>query len=217
MNGKRLDLVGQRFGRLMVTKFNSVNKFGGSIWECLCDCGDRTVVFVGSLRSGNTLSCGCLRKEKIAFQCIVHGHASGGHSPTYMSWINMKNRCLNKNTERYGRYGGRGIKCCEEWLDFANFIKDMGEKPIGKTLDRIDNNGNYEPANCRWATSEEQQNNTGSNRFLTLHGETKTVAEWSRHLCLKPYNIHNRLRYGWTVEDALLTPVGMKRNGENVA
>jgi hypothetical protein len=125
---------------------------------------------------------------------------------TYSIWIGMRQRCTNPNAPHYGCYGGRGIKVCERWQLYENFLSDMGERPTGLSIDRVNNDGDYEPSNCRWATKQEQVENTRSNRTLTLNGETLTLSAWARRLGWPPVTIHNRLLRGWSVEDALTKP-----------
>ena len=152
-----LDITGKRYGRLIAlcrTKKPVRNWY----WLCYCDCGNIVEIRVGNLQSGTTNSCGCLNAETR----YKHGHSrcNKEFSPTYVSWACMKQRCLNPKNIGYYLYGGRGIPICESWKsDFLNFLADMGERPFGKTLDRIDNNGNYTLDNCAWATPLEQIHN----------------------------------------------------------
>jgi hypothetical protein len=161
-----INIKGQRFGRAVVQKLLSTK--GGSVWSCLCDCG---VIFEGrgfDLRSGHTISCGCFKtecttvmaKEVLSRLNVTHGHnPSSGSSPTYRTWRAMHTRCRYPTAVGYKNYGGRGIKVCEYWGDFSNFLKDMGERPSGTSIDRINPDGDYEPGNCRWATAKEQAAN----------------------------------------------------------
>jgi hypothetical protein len=152
-----VDLSGKKFGRLTV-----VARVGPPLrWVCVCNCGSVTVVRPSSLTSGSTRSCGCLREEltRRGFT-YKHGHTSKkGDSPEYQSWHSMKGRCRNPNDSAWQWYGARGITICARWNSFSNFLADMGPRPKGKTLDRIDSSKNYEPVNCRWATAKEQAAN----------------------------------------------------------
>ena len=136
---------------------------------------------------------------------VTHGATIGGKSPAYVSWLTMRYRCFNTVQKRYYRYGGRGITVCNRWRNsFENFLADMGERPEGLTLDRINNDGDYTPENCRWATYEEQANNTPRNRYITLNGMTLSVSQWSRKINLHPQTIYSRLNRGCSPEDALM-------------
>jgi hypothetical protein len=152
------DISGKKFNKLTVLEFaGKINNKRHVFWSCKCDCGNIVTVRGDSLRLGATKSCGCFRGS-----IKKHGMA---YSLTYRSWINMKQRCSNKNNIGYSRYGGRGIKVCDRWLEsFENFLEDMGKRPNGMSIDRIDNDDNYEPDNCKWSTSKEQSNNQTTNK-----------------------------------------------------
>lgn len=141
-----------------------------------------------------------------------HGHGRGfkndAASPTYQCWNSMKDRCLNSNNACYSDYGGRGIKVCDRWLVFENFLADMGERPTGLSLDRKDNNGDYTPENCRWATRQEQQQNMRSNNLIYYNGEILPAAEWARRFGMSRHALYQRLKNGWSIEQALTCPLG---------
>lgn len=193
---------GDRFGDLTVVR--RVPNVGHNVaWECDCLCGKKTIVTSGNLVGENTKSCGCwLRRPS---HRRTHGMAG---TPLFRIWAAMRNRCNNANVKCYPRYGGRGITVCERWnKSFADFYADMGPRPDGATLERIDNDGPYSTDNCRWATPVEQGANQRSNRFLVFHGERKTVTQWARTLGINAGKIHRRIvRDGWSVERALTTP-----------
>lgn len=200
-----IDLTGERFGRLVVeARDGSSPGSGNAEWLCLCDCGRRTRVNSKRLRRGETTSCGCYATELLVARSRTHGMRT---SPTYQSWLSMRQRCTNPRAAGFDRYGGRGIRVCERWRSFESFLEDMGERPDGTSLDRLDNNGNYEPGNCRWATSLEQVRNQDNTRRLTHNGVTLTLQEWAERIGIGYGALYDRLRYGWSTEAALTTPI----------
>jgi hypothetical protein len=215
MGNRAIDVTGQRFGRLVVVSRANVRK-GYAAWNCVCDCGANVVASGSNLRNGQTRSCGCLRRETTASRSLTHGHSVGyAYTGTYSSWCNIKARCLNPQHKNYARYGGRGITVCERWRDsFQSFLEDMGEKPAGAWVERVDNERGYEPGNCVWATPREQNNNRRDSRFLELNGHKQTMAQWARELGLTVGTLFSRLDRGWSVERALTEPVD-KRFGQN--
>lgn len=140
----------------------------------------------------------------------IHGMTG---TPTHACWSGMRRRCLNPNNASYPIYGGRGIRICKRWDDFRLFLEDMGEKPEGRSIDRINNDGDYEPGNCRWATQSEQQRNKSNKRLLTLNNVTLHVVEWCEMLGLQRNVVQVRLYHGWSTERALLQPVRQRRQG----
>ena len=208
-----IDLVGAVFGRLRVLCFVGLNKDMRAIWRCACDCGETTTVISSNLTKGSTKSCGCLRLVK--GQNMTHG---GKGTRLYRIWSGIKNRCLNENEPAYPRYGGRGIRICDEWLDFAIFREwslGAGYKD-NLSIDRKENDGNYEPTNCRWATAKEQAHNRRAptigarNHLLVVRGETNTVAAWGRKFGIGESAIRRRIKLGWNEEAAVTTPKGVR-------
>lgn len=206
-----IDLEGQRFERLLVLGYVGRSPSGHSLWQCLCDCGNEITSPMGNLRNGHTQSCGCLSTERIGNLNKTHGLRK---TRVYRSWANMKDRCSNPNSTFFEHYGGRGIKVCERWEKFENFLADMGEPPTDKhTIDRIDNNGNYEPENCQWILMKEQSRNRRSNRRFTINGETKILKDWAKEFHIDYKIVHDRInRYGWDIHKALTTPSRIKNN-----
>lgn len=197
----RLDLTGKKFGRL--TYVRDVGR-SPRVVEWLCDCGSTKTATTSAVVHGTVRSCGCLMKDYYASGTVkTHGMAK---SPTYKSWASMKNRCT-PNARQYARYGGRGISVCEKWADsFEAFYEDMGERPPGTTLDRIDNDRGYEPGNCRWASPTEQQRNRAIAVLVTYKGQTKTLHEWSKIVGISWTVLKYRMYAGWTTEEMLEMP-----------
>lgn len=196
---RRLKLDGKKFGRLTVLKFYDIRTRKGnkkeSRWLCKCDCGNETVVVGSSLKSGKTQSCGCLNKETTKAASITHGLS---HEKLYFVWKAMIARCENKEHPSYKDYGGRGISVCKEWHSietFVNWSKENGHKE-GLELDRINNNGNYEPTNCRFTTRKKQTRNTRRNINVTIGEQTKTLTEWAEIYSLKRNTMQYRYYRG---------------------
>ena len=191
------EILGLRFGRLVAQRYED------QAWVCQCDCGSVCRVTSTSLRKGNTKSCGCLRREKTTARNTTHGL---GRPEEFFVWANMRNRCNNPNNYSYPLYGGRGIKVCERWDDFANFLADMGKRPSPKhSIDRKNNELDYGPENCRWTTAQEQANNRRSNRRYEFRGEMMTVRQAiiASGSEVKFSTIKARLKRGVLIEDAL--------------
>ena len=198
------DLTGMQFGRL-----TALEKIGDKYpykWRCRCSCGNETIVAGGNLRNGHTLSCGCLMRERAANVNKTHGETG---SRLYHIWVSMKRRCLNPSVKSYSAYGGRGITVCKEWLNYEPFRDWALANGYAEdlTIDRIDNNGGYEPRNCRWATYLQQGNNKRDNHFISFCGEVYTLLEWSRILGIHRSTLFNRLKKSKTIEDAFLRPI----------
>lgn len=160
-----IDISGHCYGRLMAVRRVEPSRHP-SRWECRCSCGAIVVVALGDIRNGATRSCGCLRRERTKERMTKHGHARGtGWHPLYRTWLGIRRRCTNPKARGWRYYGGRGIQVCERWRDFSVFLADVGERPHGMTLDRINPDGDYEPANVRWATWKQQRANRSSRRY----------------------------------------------------
>lgn len=199
-----INLIGSKFGRLLViSRFASKGK--SPKWLCRCACGTETVVFGSALRTGHTKSCGCLNREIAAAKQYRHGMSK---STEHKIWSGIIERCSNPKSQFYHRYGGRGISICERWLTFENFFADMGNRPSKfHTLDRKENDGNYEPSNCRWSTRKEQSNNTSRNVWITIDGTRKTLTQWCDQTGIdKDLASQRILRDCWSPEDAVTIP-----------
>lgn len=200
--------TGVRFGRLKVIGEGGRRPAGEVLWLCVCDCGTEKRIPGSRLRSGASKSCGCLRRERGHLrgrQNRTHGHASGGAtSPTYRTWRAMIQRCTDLNATGYDNYGGRGIKVCDRWLEgFENFVVDMGLRPSGRTIDRLDPNGNYTRENCRWATDTQQRETRRDSISLEYKGEKRSLLGWSKHLGIPYATLHQRWSKGWPTEKIL--------------
>jgi hypothetical protein len=194
---KRIPLnPGDRFGLLVVIREVGTKKYPGAkdgrgsyrAFLCQCDCGKKVETSLGHLRSGHTRSCGCAKSANKITELRE-----------YKVWQSMKQRCSNPKNRKYENYGGRGIQICDRWTkSFRAFYEDMGGCPEGMSIDRIDNNGNYEPSNCRWATPSQQMNNTRAVKFIAYKGESLSISEWARRLNVDRSNISRRLSAGET-------------------
>jgi hypothetical protein len=178
---KALDLLGQRFGRLLVIGKGPTNRFNHSTWKCLCDCGMESVTETQKLRSGHSQSCGCAFREKIGKVQFRHGACVGELTPEYRSWSAMIDRCENSRSADFADYGGRGIRVCDRWRqDFAAFRADMGPRPKGSSIDRLDNDRGYEPENCAWRTPRQQARNKRNTLRVTLpDGSLVVLSEYA--------------------------------------
>lgn len=209
---KRIDLTGQRFGRLVVEGFAYVDKHKNAVWNCKCDCGATVTVNGNNLKKGNTKSCGCLNRETRAKRFWKHG---GSHERLHSIWKGMIARTERENHINYNNYGGRDIKVCKQWREnfkkFYDWSMGHGYKD-GLTIDRIDTNGDYCPENCRWVTMKEQNNNKRSNIKIEYKGEILTLTQWSERLGIGVDTLRARLyRLGWTVEKTFETPIDERK------
>ena len=202
---KQHDLTGKRFTRLVVLSFSHRAR-GARWWLCACDCGKQATVTTADLNAGNTRSCGCYKLDRTSEVRRIHGRANR-NDPTYRAWTHLRGRCLTLTDRDYAEYGGRGITVCERWASFENFVADMGERPSPRhSIERINNSGNYEPGNCRWATAQEQANNRRSNVFIEYQGQRRTIMEWSRVIGINRRTISARLAWGWPLERVFTPP-----------
>lgn len=205
--GKLIDLTGQRFGRLVVLRRAGTKVYTGAtavLYECVCDCGNKTIVFAGALRKGTTQSCGCLHNEQLVSRSTTHGKRK---SRLYSIYAGMKRRCYIHTDKRYERYGGRGITVCDEWRnDFQSFYDWSMANGYRDDLsiDRIDNDKGYSPDNCRWATPKQQERNKSNKKLYEVNGEKKLLADWCDIYGVDCKKAGERIRrYKWTVEEAL--------------
>ena len=218
MRSERITIgVGDRFGSLVIVREGKPRPKGSRgvrrYFHCLCDCGNEVEVRMSHLRSGHTQSCGCFQGARSASQKHQAGYHGMSGSPEYGIWKGMKKRCCQSSRKDYPNYGGCGITVCDKWRSsFAAFFTDMGLRPTPKhSIDRIDGTGNYEPDNCRWATSAEQNRNRSDNCNLTFEGETMCQSDWAERYGLTKTTLWCRLKKGWSIKDALTKPARQKR------
>ena len=204
-----IDLSNQRFGRLVVKE--KTYKNGVMYWKCKCDCGNYSDVLPQHLKRGFIKSCGCLRKDVSKNLNRTHGMSK---ERIYKEWKDIKERCNNEKNTAYSNYGGRNIKVCDEWMKFEPFYEwamSNGYRD-NLTIDRIDNDGNYEPDNCRWVNNTVQANNKRTNIFIEYKNERKTIAEWAREKNISYQTLYNRVQnLKWSIEDALNIPIGQRK------
>lgn len=198
------NLSGLKFRMITVNSFHSKTNRWQTMWNCTCDCGMKKIIRGAHLIHGKTLSCGCLSLQK-----RIHRKESKtllmSKTSTYGTYIQMIARCTNQKHPKYKSYGGRGIFVCDRWMEsFKNFYEDMGERPIDKTIDRIDNNGPYIRDNCRWASRKQQQRNRRTNKILTFQGESHCLIEWSEITGITKKTIEGRLYRGWPIEKVFI-------------
>lgn len=198
--------VGDKFGRLTVLEKsepyrNPEGYIKESRWLCQCECGNTKVILRSALMTGRTRSCGCLFTETVKICRLING-VKRNRKGAYSSWTQMKSRCSDKNASGYEYYGGRGIKVCNRWKSFDLFYEDMGDRPEGFSIDRIDVNGDYKPENCKWSSISEQSYNRRNNRHIELNGEIKPLGKWIEQFGISRSCITGRLRRGWTPAEA---------------
>jgi hypothetical protein len=199
----QLNLSGLRFGGVTALQRTDVKVDGKYKWLCVCDCGEKFVTSGPKLKSGEVISCPACSRERVRLGRVTHGMRN---SVEYRTWTHIKSRCYNPNVPEYDRYGGRGISVCSRWLEsFDNFLSDMGPRPSAShSIDRFpDNDGNYEPGNCRWATNKEQNNNTRANRKIAIEGETKNMSQWADAIGVPREVVFKRLKRGISGADLL--------------
>jgi hypothetical protein len=208
------DLTGKVFSRLTVLE-RAPNKGVRTYWLCKCECGRKKSIQAYSLSNGHTRSCGCIQSEFISIRNTTHGLCK---TPEYNTWRKIKERCLNKDTPSFHNYGGRGISLFPEWVNsYEKFLSYIGNRPSKKhSIDRINNNGNYEPGNVRWATNWQQANNKRVNHIIEFNGITQTMAEWADQTGITYNSIRTRINKGWSIEDTLTISTGSMRHNSRI-
>lgn len=198
---QRVDITGRKFARL-----TAIERLKGSRWKFECECGGFVIQHSSWVKNGNTKSCGCLQKDQWKASSDIHSK-----HPLYMLWCGMKARCDDENHVAYPRYGGKGIRVCQRWMDFEKFIEDVDPRPAGHSLDRLNNGADYRPGNTRWATPTEQSENTSRNKYLEFNGVRLTVSQWSRQLGIDQRTLNRRRYLGWSDEEIITTGIGDSR------
>jgi len=203
---------GQKYNQLTAIKRGTIVRSRSRLWLCECDCGNYLEITGWSLRTGDVKSCReCGAKRRVR-KIIKHGLARTGNAQVYMAWRAMIDRCYNPKNYSYRNYGKRGINVCQEWVESVErFAADMGTRPSGGTLERKNNNGNYEPANCCWKKMKEQANNKRTNVRISFNGKTQTISQWRDELGFGDMLINQRLERGWSIEDALTVIPGTRQ------
>lgn len=201
---RRKEMIGKTYGNLTVVSYSHKSK-SVYFYKCLCGCGKESVVNGSHLRTGHTKSCGCTRSGICNIE--KHGQSKRGETTRlYRTWVAMRQRCFNPLSTKYPYYGERGISVCERWLSFRNFAADMGVPAEGMSLDRIDNNKNYCPENCRWASAAQQSRNTSRNIYLAYNGKEQTLTDWANEIGVGFSTLRWRHSQGWDAEKILNKP-----------
>ncbi len=208
-----MDITGDRYGRLVAVR-RIGSRYDGALWLFRCDCGASFETSPNKVRTGNTLSCGCLRIEKATALAVGRSTHGAKGTKEYRVWAAMRDRCYRSKHRFFARYGGRGITICERWATFPAFLEDMGPAPSGNriSLDRIDNDGNYEPGNCRWATTAQQSVNRSNSRILMIGDEALPLCEAARRYGISRSALGRRLDAGWDIHRAISQPARVRKS-----
>ena len=200
--GIKKDLTDKVFNRLTVIKQDGSDKHKKVKWICACVCGNTVSVIGSALIIGNTQSCGCYQIDRIKEVETTHGHSKNKkQSPEYHTWCNMKERCNNPDNIAYINYGGRGIKVCKRWFKFENFLKDMGLKPSKlHSIERINNDKDYTPSNCKWDIRHNQSRNNRRNRWFEYNGKKMVLSDWATYFGVQPPAIYSHFKGGKSFE-----------------
>lgn len=203
MTPKEKASIGRKYNMLTVLR-EVMPKSGRTMVLCKCDCGEEAVALLSKIKRGEKKSCGCLRLIRLREKCVTHQR---GGTPEHIAWAAMIQRCTNPKEKSFKHYGGRGITVCDRWRKFENFFQDMGARPKGHSIDRIDNGEGYYKENCRWATPAAQNRNKRTNWNIAFNGETKCLKDWAEEVGIHWQTIRSRLTMGWPAERALTEPV----------